>query len=453
MKKTTEQFAAELKERHNLTLTSEYLGAAKPVTFTCENGHQNSATATNVLQRGYNCKECKHGRKIESKIEWDDQKIEKLKSLLGTMETTNIAKIFNTTDRAIYNVINKFSLDNSRANLTKFNLLKELKNQNRELISDYTTASDLVTIKCSSGHIVEQTAGNILYKGTDCPKCFSALGKSKKESELQEFIEENYTGSIITGDRSMLKGKELDIVLPDLKLAFEYNGSYWHSSAKVDKYYHVNKTNAVEALGFQLIHVYEYNDFEIVKSRILQLLGKSSRIYARNTVVKEISWPKEFLNLNHIQGAGAPTSHNFGLFLNDTLVAVMTFSKPRFTPNYEFELVRYCSKINTSVVGGASKLLKYFNPNSVISYAARDWSTGKLYKQLGFTLSHTTEPGYKYTNHGKVLSRYACQKHKLPNLLGSVFDENLTEEENMRLANWLRIYDSGNLVFTKQRVQ
>lgn len=450
MKKTTEQFAQELKERHNLTLTSEYLGAAKSVTFTCENGHQNSATATNVLQRGYNCKECKHGRKIESKIDWDNLKIEKLKSLLGTMETPNIAKIFNTTDRAIYNVINKFGLDNSKTNLAEFNLLKELKKQNRELVSDYTGASNLVTIKCSMGHVVEQTASNILYKGTDCPKCFSALGKSKKESDLQDFIKNNYAGNIITGDRSMLNGKELDIVLPDLKLAFEYNGSYWHSSAKVDKYYHVNKTNAVEALGFQLIHIYEYNDFEIVKSRILQLLGKSNRVYARNTAVKEISWPKEFLNLNHIQGAGAPTSHNFGLFLNDTMVAVMTFSKPRFTSNYEFELVRYCSKINTSIVGGASKLLKYFNPCSVISYAARDWSTGKLYKQLGFTLSHTTEPGYRYTNHGKTLSRYACQKHKLPNLLGNVFDENLTEEENMRLANWLRIYDSGNLVFTKK---
>lgn len=450
MKKTTEQFAAELKERHNLILISEYLGASKPVTFLCENGHENSASATNVLQRGYNCKECKHGRKIESKINWTQSKVEVLKDLLDKhTNILDIAKLFNTTERSIYNTISKFGLDNSKTRTTRSALMQILKDQNRELISDFTIANDLVTIKCSMNHIVEQTASNILYKGTDCPKCFSALGKSKKETELQDFIKANYQGNTIIGDRAMLKGKELDIVLPDLKLAFEYNGSYWHSSAKVDKNYHINKTNAVEALGFQLIHVYEYNDFNIVKSRILQLLGKSEKIYARKTIVKEISWPKDFLNENHIQGAGAPTSHNFGLFYKDNLVAVMTFAKPRFSSNQEFELVRYCSKLNTTVIGGASKLLKFFDPPSVISYAARDWSTGNLYKQLGFTLSHTTEPGYRYANHGNTLSRYACQKHKLPNLLGSVFDENLTEEENMRKANWLRIYDSGNLVFTK----
>jgi hypothetical protein len=66
----------------------------------------------------------------------------------------------------------------------------------------------------------------------------------------------------------------------------------------------------------------------------------------------------------------------------------MTFSKPRFNRNYKYELVRFASKLGTQVIGGASKLLKYFeinyNPKSIISYADRRYSNGKLYYALGF---------------------------------------------------------------------
>ena len=46
----------------------------------------------------------------------------------------------------------------------------------------------------------------------------------------------------------------------------------------------------------------------------------------------------------------------------------MTFSPPRVnmgSKNHkqQWELVRFCNKLNTRVVGGASKLLKYFIKN------------------------------------------------------------------------------------------
>ena len=64
----------------------------------------------------------------------------------------------------------------------------------------------------------------------------------------------------------------------------------------------------------------------------------------------------------------------------------MTFGKPRYNKNYEYELIRYCS--SKKVVGGAEKLFNYFiktyNPKSIISYC--DWSkfNGNVYSKLGF---------------------------------------------------------------------
>ena len=41
---------------------------------------------------------------------------------------------------------------------------------------------------------------------------------------MLEYIKSIYSGCIIKNDRSVLSGKELDIYLPELNIAFEFNG-------------------------------------------------------------------------------------------------------------------------------------------------------------------------------------------------------------------------------------
>ena len=66
----------------------------------------------------------------------------------------------------------------------------------------------------------------------------------------------------------------------------------------------------------------------------------------------------------------------------------------------KYELIRFCNKINISVIGGASRLLKYFiktyQPKEIISYADRSWSMGNLYEKLGFKFLYDTKPNYYY---------------------------------------------------------
>jgi hypothetical protein len=139
------------------------------------------------------------------------------------------------------------------------------------------------------------------------------------------------------------------------------------------------------------------------------------------------------------------------LFNGEELVSLMTFSKNRFKKDSnELEMVRFCNLLNTNVVGGASKLFKYFiknhNPNKlpVVSFADKRFFKGKLYEKLGFTFVKNTSPSYIYWKDNKILNRMSCQKHKLHKLLNE-FDPIKTEYENMLNNGWRRVWDSGNL--------
>jgi hypothetical protein len=180
-------------------------------------------------------------------------------------------------------------------------------------------------------------------------------------------------------------------------------------------------------------------------------LGLSKRIYARHTRVREVSSvvTKQFLSMNHLQGQ-SNSSINLGLYHHGDLVALMTFGKPRFNSNYDWELIRYCGLLETNVVGGASKLLKHFRKNNnglILSYANREHSNGKLYEALGFELINEAQPNYQWWKGNQMLKRYATQKHKLPKLLNETFDSSKTESENMFANGYRRIWDCGNLVY------
>lgn len=129
----------------------------------------------------------------------------------------------------------------------------------------------------------------------------------------------------------------------------------------------------------------------------------------------------------------------------------MTFSRPRFNNNYEYELVRFCNLTGVAVAGGASRLLKAFVEDmctrSIVTYAKRDYSQGNLYTKLGFKLINTTIPGYTYYKNRKVLTRYQCQKHLLQKLVPEHFSPELSESEIMRNAGFHKVYDAGNLVY------
>ena len=281
-----------------------------------------------------------------------------------------------------------------------------------------------------------------------CNNCISKNKVSSEEKNIYEYIRSIYTGTILENDRTILSGKELDIYIPEKKLAIEYNGSYWHCNYFKDKKYHLNKTLECREKGIRLIHIFEYEwetKREICRSIISSSLGKyERRLYARACTVRNISFSeyKIFLEENHIQGS-INSSLRLGLFYEGELVSVIGFGKSRFK-NGEYELHRFCTKLHTQVLGGFSKLIKHSEVKEFISYVDLSKFDGKGYITTGFKILDYTEPSYVYVRNKEVLRRMTCQKHKLHKLLEN-YDENKTEEENMFYNGYVKLYDCGNI--------
>ena len=277
-------------------------------------------------------------------------------------------------------------------------------------------------------------------------------GISLKEKELLSYVESIYKGPIIENDRSILNGLELDIFLPEKRLAIEFNGNYWHSSLKHQKGYHLNKTKICEEKGIRLIHIFEYewnNKRKNIENFLKDQIEISNKVYARNCSVKIIDSYEGFLSENHLQGPDK-SKVKIGLFYNDNLVSVMTFTNPRFNKKYEWELSRYACLSGLRVIGGASKLYKFFvnnfNPQSVISYCDKSKSSGNLYKSLEFNYHGDSNPGYVWVNQTTVLSRYQTQAKRLheKGYEGS-------EDDIMTSLGYFKIYDCGNSIWIWER--
>jgi len=289
-----------------------------------------------------------------------------------------------------------------------------------------------------------------------CNICNPTYYTSGGQIQVKEFIEKYY--KVLSSDRKTING-ELDIYIPDLKIAFEFNGIWWHNELNKSNNYHLEKTELAEKQEIKLIHIYEdewlYKQ-EIVKSRILNLLNKTpNKIYARKCDMKEVNnnkLVKDFLETNHIQGF-VGSKIKIGLFYQEELVSLMTFGSLRramgqSSHDGSYEMLRFCNKLNTSVVGGASRLFKFFvknfEPKEVTSYADRSWSQGELYKKLGFKLVGKTEPNYYYIIDGVRKHRFGFRKDEL---VKQGFDPSKTEHDIMLERKIYRIYDSGNLKF------
>lgn len=266
------------------------------------------------------------------------------------------------------------------------------------------------------------------------------------EIEVGEFIE-SLGFEIKRNDRNIISPKELDIVVPEKNIAVECCGLYWHSESKnKHKNYHYDKYKACQQQGVFLITIFEdewnYKK-EIVKQRLQHKFNKTENsIPARKCQVKEITSEaaNNFVEQYHIQGS-IKSKINLAIIHEDTIVAVMTLGKARYSKQYEYELLRFCS--SKHVVGAAGKLFSYFkkkyNPSSVISYSDNRWSNGLVYSHLGFVKQKETV-GYYYTDYFVKYNRNHFQKHKL---VAEGHDLSLSEWEIAQSLGYDRIWDCG----------
>lgn len=283
--------------------------------------------------------------------------------------------------------------------------------------------------------------------------------QSAIEREFISYIEELVPGiEIIPMCRSVIQRAELDIYLPEYKLAIEFDGLRFHAEKPTiaDKNKHAKKQKACFAAGIRLLNFTDVGETidlakrDIAKSIVASKLGKTSKIYARKCELIEVDGKvaAKFFNENHISG-NRPTSRYIGLEFDGELVMLMSFGKPIASKKYDWEIVRMACKKYHTVIGGASKIFKRFldtTTGSVMSYANLRFGNGNVYRQLGFTYVKNTGPGYQYTNMRQMFSRHQFQKHCIAKVCPD-YDPTLTEFQNAEAAGYTVYWDSGHLLF------
>lgn len=292
-----------------------------------------------------------------------------------------------------------------------------------------------------------------------------------KQYELEDYINKKFGSraereiyyifkdKAILNNRSIIPPYELDIYIPDKKVAIEFNGTYWHSDIYKDKRYHQNKTLECAKKGIRLIHIFEYEwQDDEKKEKILNILNnilENNKIIlgARKVEVKQITNNQayEFEDKYHLQNSASSTV-NIGCYYNNEIIGVMTFGKPRFNKEYEYELIRLCWHPKYIVSGGTNKMFKHFiktyNPSSIITYTDISKFTGNVYLKMGFNVikqKPITEPNYVWVNTStnSVLTRYQTQKKILVEQGLGTSDQ--TEDEIMVNNGFFKIYDAGNI--------
>jgi len=362
-------------------------------------------------------------------------------------------------------VISKYGVDNVSKDANVLSLqqyTKSVKHKQNKLkslagivdlvsdIAEWSNKNSVLQWKCV-------TCGETFFSNLDdgktptCRNCYPR-NKSAQQEEVLEFVRSLGIEAIDENTRSIIPPLEIDIWCPKEKIGIEFCGLYWHCEIhKPNKEYHKTKADLAETQGIRIIQIFsdEWDiKNEIVKSRISSLFGKSHRIYARKTELRQIDniTAKKFFTDNHIQGYVIAKMH-LGLFYENRLVAAASFGKCRWDRSSN-ELFRFCNEKNITVVGGLSKLISAWlkiDNTKLLSYCDRRWGDGHGYYASGFYELRRTEPGYYYTDFKTRYSRTLFQKHKLASRL-KTFDKTLTEVENMKNNNFYRIWDAGNLV-------
>lgn len=379
-------------------------------------------------------------------------------------------------NKIIKTTLDKYNVENiSKCEDNKILVRDKLRNKsilNHKYLIGYTESGDWIC-KCPHPECNKcEEKYYITYAGREYDRikagletCTNLLPINSQSSSIESFIRNILAKNNIeykTNVRDVISPKELDIYIPSKQIAIECNGNFWHSVVNKTQSYHIQKQKSCKEQNIQLLSIWEdwaKTKPEIIESIILNKLGLcKSVVYARKTHIKEIDSKicNEFLDNNHIQGRSAASIH-LGLYMDEDLVSIMTFSRPRVNiggkeHKQEWELVRFCNKLNIRVVGGASKLLKYFikqyNPKSIVSFSMNDISNGDLYKTLGFVTDDKITQSYWYID-PNTMKRYHRTSFTKQSIVKRGWrkqvDDTWTERQAMEEQGYFCIYDSGQL--------
>jgi hypothetical protein len=226
--------------------------------------------------------------------------------------------------------------------------------------------------------------------------------------------------------------------------------------------YYAGIAETGERYGIRIIQVWEdqwYTKRPVIESRIRSIAGETERIFARKTTPAVLSRPEmdTFMERNHLLGTTS-ARYRYGLMQNNVPVAGASFSKPRNIHRGQkiyrsYEMVRYCSAINTTVVGGLDKLLKHFTrqheAEHIMTYADRDWGTSQAYAAIGFRQTGKTAPTAFWVEPETLIRIYPGRQKKYIKSKGWLLTEGTTPDKVLEKNGYYKAFNAGSLKYVQ----
>ena len=465
---TNEEFITMCREKHNGIYDYsivEYKGKNNYIKVIC-NKHGEFEQLAKLHLAGYGCKKCKMSKLEiwmksfldEKKIRWEfnkkfDLKYKKLLSFDFWLPDYNICiecdgiqhhkavEFFGGEERLEEQII-KDSIKDEWCKQNGIYLIR---------ITDFVNPFELI-----DSTIIDNFSNKIIEEKKNLIK-FNKIKKTRfdinelNKFELLDFLKSNVD---IEEDFELEGEKFIRIIGTNLLIKYVdfFNYSEINSAKRrLMVVYDIAKRN-----DFKVVQFFE-DDWKyrnsIVRSRILNLLGKSQKIGARKTKIKLVTDSKlvtQFLNSTHIQGF-VPSKYKIGIFYKEEMVGLLTLSDLRINLGQKkeagtFEILRYSCKNGLTIIGGFDKALKYFiqnyNPTKIVSYANRMWSNeNNVYSKIGMKLESVSDASYFYLVDDRREGRFSYRKDVLLQKWG--FPPTMTEHTIMLANSVYRIFDAG----------
>jgi Mor family transcriptional regulator len=356
---------------------------------------------------------CKHGVKnsaqreeVRSKIR--DTNIDRLQSkeFKEQIKKTNLQKYGNENPMLVQSIVEK----QKETLLNRYgvdNIMKYSDTAKKAAQKMKQTKIDKGIIEVYEGKSRPDLAKKIGFSRSHFGKLVNNYGieeaikmeplKTKLEKTFEDFLQ-NYSIDYITQFR--INKKIADFKIDNLLI--EVDGLYWHSDvAKIDMNYHINKKTAYENAGYDSLFFREdeiRDKFEIVKSMVLNRLGRSSKIFARKCQIGIIN-DKEadaYFETNHLMGKGRGSTYI--LSFNNEIVAGLRLKRNK---NKDYEISRFCNSKFYTVTGAFSRLLNFAikdkKPDSIMTFIDKRYGKGNYLTNLGFQYIHIY-PSFRWTD-------------------------------------------------------
>ena len=280
---------------------------------------------------------------------------------------------------------------------------------------------------------------------------------SKINKEIAKILNDN---NIETEFEFVIDKYSYDLHILNTNILLEINPTYTHNSTigarfskfdkkPLDKNYHITKSKIAKENNYRCIHIWDWDDLD----KLVELLKPKKTLQARKLKLKEVSIEEttEFLNKYHFQDNCKGQTIRIGLYNQDELVQIMTFGKPRYNKNYEYELLRLCIKPDYRIIGGSEKLFNYFinkyKPNSIISYCDNSKFNGEVYLKLNFKLKDYGNPSKHWFNGERHITDNLLRQRGFDQLFNTNYGKGTSNEELMLYYGFVEIFDCGQSIY------